>query len=166
MSFRKRETPFGGPALARLIAIGLAALFADTALNHAVWAQQPRATPEKSQLEGAWRLVSVKDPRTGQTHQLPPGIELTKLVVGGRVIWTLTQDGNVLAGAGGSYSITGSTYTEKIAFSIGENYKHLVGQSVECTWKIENGKWHHTGTVQTPTGPFQVDEIWERLPAK
>jgi hypothetical protein len=55
----------------------------------------------KTRLDGAWRLVRSKDARTGQMRGMPPGVEMTKLLVGGRYAWTVVRDGKAISGAGG-----------------------------------------------------------------
>ncbi len=50
-------------------------------------------------LESAWRMDKSLDPKTGQMVDMPAGIEMTKLVVGGRWAWVITRGGQVLAAA-------------------------------------------------------------------
>ena len=69
---------------------GLAALSQDQK-------SEKKAVAAKSQLDGAWRLLSSKDSATGESHKLPDGIEMTKLVVGGRFVWTVVQDGKAVS---------------------------------------------------------------------
>ncbi len=117
----------------------------------------------KTPLDGAWRLVSVKDP-AGQMRRLPPGVEMTKLVVGGRYTWTVVQNGRAVAGAGGSYSVSGDTYTETVTYAVGDRQQPMVGKSFKFTWKFEGGRWHHKGGLNAGTARQEIDEIWERVP--
>jgi hypothetical protein len=118
----------------------------------------------KAPLDGAWRLVSAKDPRNGQMRKLPEGLEMTKLIVGGRYVWTVVQGGKVRAGAGGSYTVEGEEYTENVVFTVAENQQAMVGKSFNFSWKIEDGKWYHKGTLKVGNVTQEVDEIWERVP--
>jgi hypothetical protein len=118
----------------------------------------------KSRLDGAWRLVSSKDPRTGQMRTIPPNIEMTKLVVGGRYAWTLAQNGKAVSGAGGRYKVDDKTYTETVDYSVGDNMLAMVGTSCDFTWKFENGKWHHAGILKVGAVRQEIDQIWEKVP--
>ena len=73
----------------------------------------------RSPLDGAWRLVSMKDPKSGDQRKAPEAIEMTKLVVDGRYSWTIARGERVLAGAGGSYSVKDETVHRKCGFHRG-----------------------------------------------
>jgi hypothetical protein len=118
-----------------------------------------------SPLDGAWKLVSAKDPRNGQMRKLPAGIEMTKLIVGGRYVWTVVQADKVVAGAGGSYKVKDDEYTESVAFVLGANQQPMAGKSFTFSWKIEDGKWRHKGTLKVGNTQQEIDEIWERVPS-
>ena len=49
-------------------------------------------------------------------------------------------------------------------YSVGENMLPLVGSTCPFTWTIEDGKWHHTGTLKVGSIKQEVDEIWEPVP--
>jgi len=117
----------------------------------------------KAPLDGAWRLVSVKD-ATGQMRRLPAGLEMTKLLVVGRYAWTVVQNGRAVAGAGGSYSVANDTYTETVTYCVSERQQSMVGKSFKFTWKIEGGQWHHKGVLDVGTAQQEIDELWERIP--
>jgi hypothetical protein len=120
----------------------------------------------KSLLEGAWRLVTSKDPASGQARRLPDGVEMTKLIVGGRYVWMVVRDGKAIAGAGGNYTVDGDSYTESVSYVLNNDQRMadaMVGKSFKFAWKIENGKWHHKGTMKFENGQQFVDELWERI---
>jgi hypothetical protein len=121
-------------------------------------------TKAKSQLDGAWRLVSAQDPNGGAQRKPPEQIEMTKLVVGGRFVWSVVQDGKAVAGAGGRYTVADDAYTEEVVFAIGPNQLAMVAKSFKFNWKIEDGKWHHTGTLKVGDVEQEIDEFWERIP--
>jgi hypothetical protein len=131
-------------------------------------AQDGKKTKQKAAgkltLEGAWRLVSTKEPRSGQMRKVPPGFEMTKLIVGGRYAWTVVQNGRAIGGAGGQYQVDDSTYTEAVTYVLTDNSQPMVGKSFKFTWKIEDGKWHHRGTLKAGAAAQEIDEIWERIP--
>jgi hypothetical protein len=124
-------------------------------------AQKARA---KTQLDGAWRLVKARDPRTGQMRAKPPGLEVTKLLVGGQYAWTTVRDGKAVSAAGGTYKVDDTTYTETVVYSVDDNMLRLVGSSFPFKWSIENGKWHHRGTLRVGAARQEIDEIWEPAP--
>jgi hypothetical protein len=113
-------------------------------------------------LEGAWRLVTYQNGDAAEPRKLPEGFEQIKLVTGGRFVWTLVQDGRVTAGAGGKYTVEGDRYVEHVDFVVGEDLKSFVGNDHPFTWKIEDGKWHHTGVTKSDQGDYKIDEVWER----
>lgn len=115
-------------------------------------------------LDGAWRLVKALDPQTRQLRDLPPGIEMTKLIVGGRFAWIVTRDGQAVAGAGGTYTVTPNAYAETVTFAVAQNQQPLVGSTTRFTYKLEGGKWYHKGTLRVGQARQDIDEVWERIP--
>ncbi len=126
--------------------------------------KKPKAKKAATELDGAWRLVSNWDSRSNQMRKLPEGVEMTKLIVGGRYSWSIVRDEKLLAGAGGSYTVKNDEYTETVIFTAGPNQQAMAGKSFKFTWKIEDGKWHHTGTMKIGNAEQKIDEIWERIP--
>jgi hypothetical protein len=160
----KRDSGFSSPSgLLFLAALGI--LFA-TATSHALAQAPARKQPGdvKSRLDGAWRLISALDPATGKLRPIPEGVEMTKLIVGGRFSWVVVQNGKAVAGAGGRYVTTARSYTETVTYAVGQNQQPLVGTSTTFTSAMENGKWHHRGTLRVGQQKQEIDEIWERIP--
>ena len=143
--------------------VGSVLLLSGSALHAVAQDAEKEKSKAKSPLEGAWRLVSARQ-RDGEMRKPPEGIDMSKLIVGGRFVWTHVQEGKVTAGAGGRYKATDEAYTEDVVFAIGPNHQHLIGQSVKFSWKIEDGKWHHKGKVRVGDAEAEVEEIWERIP--
>jgi hypothetical protein len=114
-------------------------------------------------LDGAWRLSSALDPASGQLRPIPQGIEMTKLVVGGRFAWIASQNGRAVAGAGGTCSLTPNSYSETVSYAVGQNQQALIGTTTKFTWTFEGGKWHHKGTLRVGQNRQEIDEIWERI---
>lgn len=129
----------------------------------------PGASSKKSAeanrpLDGAWRLVRTLDPASGQLQPIPQGFEMTKLVVGGRFAWIVAQNGQAVAGAGGTCSANATTYSETVAYAVTENQQPLIGTTTKFTWTLKDGKWHHKGTIRVGANTQKIEEIWERIP--
>ncbi len=123
-----------------------------------------KAKPKaKSPLDGAWRLVSAKDPRSGQMRKLPEGVELFKLVIDGRFVWTYVQSEKAVGGAGGRYTVEDDTYTEITEFAISPSQQTMAGKTFKFSWKIEDGTWYHKGTLRAGNAVQEIDQIYERV---
>jgi hypothetical protein len=119
--------------------------------------------PGGTKLDGAWRMTGFRGAEGGEYAQLPEGVRHIKLVAGGRFVWTTAQDGKIIRSAGGKCTVKGDKYTEVIEFTVGEGVEGFVGKEVTFTWKLQDGKWHHTGTVKADDGEHRIDEVWERV---
>ena len=97
-------------------------------------------------------------------REMPPGVEMIKLLVGGQYAWTVVRDGKAVSGAGGKYTVDDETYSETMVYSVGSNMLAMVGSTFPFTWKIENGKWHHKGTLKLGAAKQEVNEVWEPVP--
>ena len=126
--------------------------------------KKEKTRKEATPLDGAWRLVSSWDSRSKQVRELPEGIEMTKLIVGGRYIWTVVQGEKLIVGVGGSYTVKDDEYTETVLFTVGPNQQQMAGKSFNFTWKFEDGKWRHKGTIKIGNGEQEINELWERIP--
>jgi hypothetical protein len=113
-------------------------------------------------LEGAWRMVTYKNGDAVERSKLPEGYEQTKLITGGRFVWTLAKDGKVLSAAGGKYTVEGNRYVEHVEYVLGEGLGSLVGKDHPFTWKVDGTTLHQTGVAKTAEGDYKIDEIWER----
>ncbi len=120
------------------------------------------AAKAKAPMEGAWNQVSQIDAATSKAVTPPDGVKMTKLVSGGRWIWTIVIDGRIVAAAGGNYTFKDDVFTENVTFVASDSHKHLVGKSFAYPLKIEDGKWHLQGTFKLDEGEMVIDEIWER----
>ena len=114
---------------------------------------------KRGPLEGAWKVTSRKI--DGEDRKPTGGGEMVKIVSGGRFVWTVTEKGRVLAMAGGSYSIEGDRYTEKVTYA-DENQQEMVGHEFKFKWEIKDGRWHHVGTLEIQNSKVEIDETWER----
>jgi hypothetical protein len=125
--------------------------------------KEPRAKT-KAAVEGAWKLVGQINATTGKLAKIPDGIEMTKLITGGRFAWTVVRDGKVVMTAGGSYTLKDDVFTEKVTFVAPDNQKPLMGKSFAYPIKFEDGKWHLKATFKVDDREMAIDEIWERCP--
>ena len=116
-------------------------------------------TKAKSPLDGAWRLVSAKDPRSGEMRKLPEGVELFKLVIDGRFVWTYVQNNKAVGGAGGRYTVEDDTYTEITEFAVTPSQQSMTGKTFKFSWKIEDGKWYHKGTLRAGNAVQEIDQM-------
>jgi hypothetical protein len=123
-----------------------------------------QATKSRASVEGAWKQAGQIDRSTEKLTTLPEGIEQVKLITGGRFNWTVTQDGKLLASAGGSYTIKDGVYTEKVTFVASDSHKHLLGKSFAYPIRFEDGKWHLKATFKLDDGEMAIDELWQRCP--
>jgi hypothetical protein len=64
----------------------------------------------------------------------------------------------------GPPSFTACTDVEEVTYAVGDNNQAMVGHSFDFTWKIEDGKWRHVGTLRIGRAAQSVDEIWEPAP--
>ncbi len=113
-------------------------------------------------LEGSWTMATTKQPN-GEKASLPEGLSMVKFVANGRFVWTLSQDGKLLASIGGRYTIDDDHYSEKIEYVHGQNYEWMVGKTFKFTWKIEDNTWHHVGELKNDDGATTaIEETWTR----
>jgi len=130
-----------------VFAIALAAVF--PALS-----QTNGSGAKKSHLDGTWELVS------GQ--QLPKGARDIKIISGGHFIFVAydTEKGKPLYTGGGTYILSGSSYTEHIDFASDEISAGLVGKDQPFTVKVDGDTFTQTGTLSNGKG---LSETWKRV---
>jgi hypothetical protein len=124
--------------------------------------KQAAANPvddETKLLEGAWRLVGVKD---GNGNYVDAPYIQYKIMATGHYLW-LSYDretGRVLRTGGGSYSLKDGVYTARVEYSNAADLRGIAGQEYKFTCKIDGDKWYHEGPM--PNGAY-VDDLWERM---
>jgi hypothetical protein len=148
-------------SFAVLVVVGLA--LATWGSRSPVRAQDnaPTAKP-KASVEGAWKQVGQINPTTGKLEKFPDGVEMTKLITGGRFAWIVVGEGKVLASAGGTYTIKDDVFTEKVSFVGSDSHNHLMGKSFAYPIKFEDGKWHLKASFKLDDREMAIDELWER----
>ncbi len=114
-------------------------------------------------IEGAWKEVEQKNGQAEEYVKPPEGTLMIDCIVGGRFIWTVTQEGKVIAVAGGRYKIDKDKFTEIIEYVSGAGVpESFVGKSFEFTITIDGDKMTKVGTIQVNNQDFKIDEKWER----
>lgn len=127
-------------------------------------ADEPKKVDAKPNdaLVGTWKLASAK--YGGQPFAFPEGFTTMKIVTPGRYVLVIyNKEGGVARAAGGVYKIAGDSYEETPEFSTSENFEAIRGKPQAFKWKIEDGKWHHGGTMSSG---MVVEEVWERVEKK
>jgi hypothetical protein len=107
-----------------------------------------------SQLDGTWELLS------GQP--LPEGARDIKILSRGHFIFAAydTATGKPLYTAGGTYVLSGSSYTEHMDFASDKIATGLVGKDQSFTVKLDGDTFTQTGTL---TNGKPLSEVWKRL---
>ena len=108
----------------------------------------------KSQLEGAWELVSGKP--------LPEGARDIKILSGGNFIFVAydTATGKPLYTGGGTYILNGSSYTEHVNFMSDQIAAGMIGKDQHFTVKLDGDTFTQTGTLSNGKS---LSEIWKRV---
>jgi hypothetical protein len=117
---------------------------------------------KRSPIEGAWKQVGQKNGEAEDYQKPPEGTEMIKYVTGGRFVWTIVRDGQIVAAAGGKYTVDKDKYTETIEYTHGEGQESLRGQTFNFTWKVDGNTWLHVGSIKVSGQEFKIDEKWER----
>ena len=120
------------------------------------WKRIDNGTPGK--LAGAWLITGRY--RDGEVSERTPGVRRTmKILSGTKFQWIAynIETKEFFGTGGGSYTTKDGKYTEQIEFFSRDNSR--VGASLEFDFRIENGKWRHSG--KSSKGD-PLDEIWTK----
>lgn len=117
------------------------------------WPQTNDSHAQKSPLDGTWDLVS------GQ--QLPKGTRDIKIISGGHFIFVAydMENGKPLYTGGGTYRLSGTSYTEHIEFASDRIAAGLVGKDQPFTVKVDGDTFTQTGTLSNGKA---LSEVWKR----
>ncbi len=113
-------------------------------------------------MAGAWHITERAQNGQGALvgiHQ--QGTRKTlKLLSGTRFQWFAIDPAvkGFYATGGGTYTATDGKYTENIQFFSKDNNR--VGASLKFDWKLENGRWDHSG--KSSDGK-PIHEVWEKI---
>ena len=120
------------------------------------WKRLDNGSPGK--LAGAWLITGRY--RDGEASERTPGARRTmKILSGTKFQWIAynVETKEFFGTGGGTYTTKDGKYTENIEFFSRDNSR--VGASLQFDYKIENGKWRHSG--KSSKGD-PLDEIWTK----
>jgi hypothetical protein len=144
----------------RLTALGLClvALFVSVAPLRGD--QSPKAADLRTSLVGTWKMKSMKV--NGQDSDLPESSVTYKHVTPGGFTWlSFEKDtGKVFRAAGGTWTLAGDTYTEKIEYGMSNDFDVIKNASHPFKCRIEGDTWTHSGHLANGT---TLDEVWTRV---
>lgn len=115
----------------------------------------------RSSLLGTWELVSYKYGDQKDFADYPKDRRRIKMITETHSIWfefpMSTKE--IQAGAGGSYSLSGNTYTESKDFAIGGMMGYL-GKKHVYTVRVEDDKFYQSGAL---SDGLKIEEVWHRI---
>lgn len=102
----------------------------------------PPLQPEKSSIEGAWRLDKIEG-RSAQSV----GIQMIKILSGGYFMFAYynEQSQQFFSSGGGTYSFKNGVYTERIEFHTIN--PEIIGKSLKFKAQFKDNRWIHKGMV-------------------
>ena len=139
----------------RLTSVGLGLLL----LSAAGAAQD---THDATKLIGSWKLV--KAVYGGAPSNMNGQVEI-KDVTDSHFMWFRHKEGSstLTDAGGGSYSIKGDTYSERLEYGLGNDFNVVKGHVIPLKWKLDGNMWHISGTLNNG---LVFEEDWEKLPAE
>jgi hypothetical protein len=150
-----RRSPVVVLALAGLLVTGLSPSAGPARGDDASKSADLRAA-----LVGTWKMTSMKI--DGQKNDLPDTDVTYKHVTPAGFTWLSyhKDSGEIFRSAGGTYTLAGDQYTEKIEYGVGSDFEGIKNASHTFTCRIEGDTWHHTGAL---AGGTKIDEEWTRV---
>jgi hypothetical protein len=118
------------------------------------------STDLRSSLVGTWKMTSMKV--NGEKNDLPDTEVTYKHVTPAGFTWLSyhKDSGEVFRAAGGTYTLEGDKYTEKIEYGMSSDYKAVKNASHTFKCRIDGDTWHHTGEL---ANGVKLDEEWTRV---
>jgi hypothetical protein len=122
-------------------------------------AQTGHTSTERNKIEGTWEHV-FPDPES--TQKPPEGIKHIKLIAGQHFVWVWYDSvkGNPQYTGGGTYTLTGDSYTEHINFINVKDADKFVDKDQPFTIKLEGDTLTISGKL--PNGQ-KISETWKRV---
>lgn len=116
-------------------------------------------------MAGAWHITERANDGVGELVKIhQEGTRKTlKLLSGTRFQWFAIDPAvkGFYGSGGGTYTAQNGKYIEKIEFFSRNNNR--VGSSLQFNWKLDNGRWDHSG--KSSDGK-PIHEVWEKIAAK
>lgn len=114
-------------------------------------------------MAGTWHITERARDGVGALEKIhQTGTRKTlKILSGTRFQWVAIDPGvkGFYGTGGGTYKAENGKYVENIEFFSRDNSR--VGASLEFNWKLNNGKWDHSG--KSSKGD-PIHEVWEKIP--
>ena len=109
---------------------------------------------------GTWRMATMKI--NGKENDLPQDSITYKHITPVGFVWLSFEKktGKVFRSAGGTWTLKGDVYTEKIEYGVGGDFDVVNQTSPSFTLKLVGDKWSHTGDLANGT---HLEEVWERV---
>ena len=109
---------------------------------------------------GTWKLVSTKYGDEKEFRKRGEDSQRIKHITATHFTWieVITDSKTIQSGAGGKYTIEGTTYTETIEYA-GQGMEAFVGKPQKFTIKVEGDKLHQSGVL---SNGLKIEEVWER----
>jgi hypothetical protein len=122
--------------------------------------ESPRSPDLRTALVGTWKMKSMKV--NGQDSDLPESSVTYKHVTPGGFTWLSfhQESGKVFRAAGGTWTLAGDAYTEKIEYGMSNDFDAIKNASHPFNCRIEGDTWYHTGHLANGT---TLDEVWTRV---
>ena len=119
-----------------------------------------KAVDLRAALVGTWKIESMKV--DGQAQDLPASWVTYKHVTPAGFTWLSydKSDGKVIRAGGGTWTLSGDSYTEKIEYGMGEAFDQIKNASHTFSCRIDGDTWLHTGKLASGTA---LDEVWTRV---
>lgn len=110
---------------------------------------------------GTWKLVSTKYGDAKEFTKYRETSSRIKLITATHFTWVEVGAATkkVLASAGGTYKLSGNSYTETINFA-GDGMETYLGKSQMFTIRVEGDKLFQSGEL---SDGLKIEENWERV---
>ena len=114
----------------------------------------------RATLVGTWKMKSMKI--NGQVNNLPEQAVTYKHVTPGGFVWLSYEKdtGKMFRSAGGTWTLAGDAYTERIEYGMSEDFNTIKNASHSFKCRIEGDTWYHVGKLADGTA---IDEVWTRV---
>ena len=130
-------------------------------LTAVLLAAEPREK-ELSSPVGTWRHLSSKESGAKEFSDVSKDQIHIKMITATHFTWVMYDSNTKLVSAsmGGSYTLVGDKYTEKVEFYLPEAMKEYSGKDQVFTIKIDGDKLLQSGTLSDGQ---KIEEVWQRV---
>ncbi|MFL6448412.1 MAG: hypothetical protein ACJ746_12080 [Bryobacteraceae bacterium] len=121
---------------------------------------ETKSSDATKKLEGTWELASAE---RGQTHgKLPEGMKQIKLISSQHFVWVYYDVAKMkpLYTGGGTYTLTGNSYTEHVDYMNVEGAEKITGKDQPFTIRLEGDTLTQSGTMSDGQ---KISETWKRV---